>query len=99
AERNRRADRRSPRSHRTHSRSSPARSALPVRCHRYPFARRTGPRMTQNSSPFLVRPLAATVVAATLALGLGGCAPLVVGGAMVGGAMVATDRRSSGAQL
>ena len=30
---------------------------------------------------------------------LGGCAPLVVGGAVVGGAMVATDRRTSGAQV
>lgn len=29
----------------------------------------------------------------------GGCAPLVVGGAMVGGALVATDRRSAGIQL
>jgi osmotically-inducible protein OsmY len=28
-----------------------------------------------------------------------GCAPLVVGGAMVGGAIVATDRRSAGIQL
>lgn len=28
-----------------------------------------------------------------------GCAPLVVGGAMVGGALVATDRRSAGIQL
>jgi osmotically-inducible protein OsmY len=28
-----------------------------------------------------------------------GCAPLVLGGAMVGGAMVATDRRTSGTQL
>ena len=40
--------------------------------------------------------LGATAVAlATLA----GCAPLVVGGAMVGGALVAVDRRTSGAQL
>ena len=30
---------------------------------------------------------------------LGGCAPLVIGGAVVGGAMVATDRRTSGAQV
>ena len=35
----------------------------------------------------------ATLVAAS------GCAPLVVGGAMVGGALVATDRRSAGIQL
>src|SRR5512146_1203949 len=38
--------------------------------------------------------------AAALAVAtLGGCAPLVVGGAMVGGALVATDRRSVGIQL
>mgnify|MGYP001417504666 CR=1 FL=1 len=30
---------------------------------------------------------------------LSGCAPLVVGGAMVGGVLVATDRRTAGAQL
>jgi len=42
---------------------------------------------------------------ATLALALAAalagtaCAPIIVGGAMVGGALVAVDRRSSGAQL
>ena len=36
--------------------------------------------------------------AVVLASALGGCAPLVLGGAMVSG-MVATDRRTSGAQL
>jgi len=36
---------------------------------------------------------------AALTLALGGCVPLVVGGAAVGAGMVATDRRSSGAQL
>jgi osmotically-inducible protein OsmY len=30
---------------------------------------------------------------------LSGCAPLIVGGAVVGGSLVATDRRTSGAQL
>ena len=30
---------------------------------------------------------------------LAGCAPLLIGGAVVGGAMVATDRRSSGSQV
>ncbi len=55
--------------------------------------------MSKVSYHFLVRPLAAALASATLALSLGGCAPLLVGGAMVGGAMVATDRRSSGAQL
>lgn len=44
--------------------------------------------------------------AATLVLGLSlgalmlpGCAPLIVGGAALGGALVATDRRSSGVQI
>ena len=36
------------------------------------------------------------VVAATL---LSGCAPLLVGGAVVGGALVATDRRTTGSQV
>ncbi len=40
--------------------------------------------------------LAAALAASTL---LGACAPLVVGGAMVGGALVVTDRRTSGTQL
>lgn len=42
-----------------------------------------------------VRLLAASLAAAVL----GGCAPLLIGGAMVGGTMVAIDRRTSGAQL
>ena len=37
-------------------------------------------------------------LALTVVAGLQACAPLVVGG-MVGGAMVATDRRTSGIQL
>lgn len=52
---------------------------------------------------FTTRPalgLAATVLAAALAAGLtSGCAPLLVAGAMVGGGMALTDRRTSGAQL
>ncbi|MES2425098.1 MAG: BON domain-containing protein [Pseudomonadota bacterium] len=39
------------------------------------------------------------VVASSLVAGLGGCIPLVLGTAAVGGALVATDRRTSGAQL
>jgi osmotically-inducible protein OsmY len=41
------------------------------------------------------------VTAAALAASfmLGGCAPLVVGGAMMGGALMATDRRTTGTQL
>jgi osmotically-inducible protein OsmY len=42
-------------------------------------------------------PLAAAILA--LAALLAGCAPLIVGGAVVGGAMVATDRRTSGSQV
>ena len=38
------------------------------------------------------------VMAAVAALFSAGCAPLLVGGAVAGGAMVATDRRSTGAQ-
>ncbi|MEO6279466.1 BON domain-containing protein [Roseateles sp.] len=40
--------------------------------------------------------LTAAVLASTLATG---CAPLLIGGAMMGGVSVATDRRTSGAQL
>jgi osmotically-inducible protein OsmY len=39
------------------------------------------------------------VAAGAAALVIAGCAPLVVGGAMVGGAIVASDRRSVGIQL
>lgn len=44
----------------------------------------------------LARALVAAAAAATL---LGACAPLLIGGAMVGTAMVVTDRRSSGTQI
>lgn len=40
--------------------------------------------------------LAAAVLASTLATG---CAPLLIGGAMMGGVAVATDRRTSGTQI
>lgn len=40
-----------------------------------------------------------TLAAATMAGALSACAPLLVGGAMVGGTLVAIDRRTSGAQL
>ena len=43
-------------------------------------------------TPFLLT----TLLTAAL---LGGCAPLVVGGAMVGSALVATDRRTAGTQV
>lgn len=41
----------------------------------------------------------ASLAAALLAGALAGCAPLVVGGAAVGTALMASDRRSSGAQI
>lgn len=47
------------------------------------------------TSSLLWRP----VLAATLALSLSGCAPLLLGGAVVGGGLVATDRRTAGTQL
>ncbi|MFN3566369.1 MAG: BON domain-containing protein [Burkholderiaceae bacterium] len=43
----------------------------------------------------VLRALASAAAASTIA----GCAPIVVGGAMVGGAIVASDRRSLGIQL
>lgn len=42
---------------------------------------------------------AAAALAAALAGGLSACAPLLVGGAMVGGGLIATDRRTAGIQL
>lgn len=47
----------------------------------------------------LVRPVAAALAGASLLLSLGACAPLLLGGAMVGGGFVASDRRTSGIQL
>jgi osmotically-inducible protein OsmY len=46
-------------------------------------------------------PSRGTALAAALAAGtlLSACAPLILGGAAVGGAMVATDRRTSGTQV
>lgn len=46
-----------------------------------------------------LRPLATLLAAATVAATLPACAPLIVGGAMVGGGMMAIDRRTSGAQV
>lgn len=41
----------------------------------------------------------AALAAGTVLTALPGCAPLLIGGAMVGGTMVAIDRRTSGAQV
>jgi osmotically-inducible protein OsmY len=50
-------------------------------------------------TPALQRFAIALTAGAALVMGLGGCVPLVVGAGAVGAGMVATDRRSSGAQL
>ena len=48
----------------------------------------------------LLRPIASASLAALLAAtALSGCAPLLIGGAMVGGTMMAVDRRTAGAQV
>jgi osmotically-inducible protein OsmY len=52
--------------------------------------------MTQT---FTHRFLLSALVAATALTTLSACAPLMIGGAVVGGVLVATDRRTSGAQL
>jgi osmotically-inducible protein OsmY len=44
-------------------------------------------------------PLAATLLAVAALTALPGCAPLILGGAMVGSVLVATDRRTTGAQV
>lgn len=54
-------------------------------------------RPARTTSP-AARALAATLAIAAAASALTACAPLVIGGA-VGGALVATDRRTSGTQL
>jgi osmotically-inducible protein OsmY len=56
--------------------------------------------MTQNTnSKTHARTPLTWLLAALVVAQLGACAPLVVGGAMVGGAMVAIDRRTTGAQV
>ena len=54
--------------------------------------------MKPTASPRLQRITVATLLVAALGATLSACAPLVVGGAAVG-ALVAVDRRTSGAQL
>ncbi len=51
------------------------------------------------STPLNLRAIASTLAAVAAAAALGACAPLIVGGAMVGGALMVSDRRSSGAQV
>lgn len=47
----------------------------------------------------IARGLRATALGLVAGAALSACAPLLIGGAIVGGSMVATDRRTSGAQL
>ncbi|MGC1173815.1 BON domain-containing protein [Polaromonas sp.] len=56
-------------------------------------------KATRNPSAIFRRVLLAACAAATLGSSLTACFPLVAGGALAGGALVATDRRTSGAQL
>ena len=55
------------------------------------------PRITRGAGRVRTAALAALALAAAALLGA--CAPLVVGGAMVGSALVVSDRRTSGAQI
>ena len=52
-----------------------------------------------NSRPRSLRLLAATLATAAALGALAGCAPLLVGGAMLGGTMMYVDRRTSGTQV
>ena len=47
----------------------------------------------------LIRPLSRVMAALVVAGTLAGCAPLLVGGAVIGGGLVAPDRRTAGIQL
>ncbi len=49
--------------------------------------------------PLHLRPARVALAAALVGALLAGCAPLIVGGAVVGGGLVATDRRTAGMQL
>ena len=55
--------------------------------------------LSPSFSSRILRPLSLTLAALAAASALSGCGALLVGGAMVGGALVATDRRTSGTQV
>jgi osmotically-inducible protein OsmY len=55
--------------------------------------------MTSTSRIVGARWLLSTVAIAAALSGLSACAPLIIGGAMVSGTMMATDRRTSGIQI
>lgn len=51
-------------------------------------------------TPFAFKRLSLTVLTSALLMGtVPACVPLIIGGAIAGGSLVATDRRTSGAQL
>jgi osmotically-inducible protein OsmY len=56
-------------------------------------------RMTKKTLPASTRLLLSSVAIAAALSGLSACAPLLIGGAMVGGTLMVTDRRTSGAQV
>jgi osmotically-inducible protein OsmY len=55
--------------------------------------------ITTRTTPRWTRPLATGLAALAAVAALGGCAPLIVGGAMAGGALMVIDRRTSGTQV
>ena len=57
------------------------------------------PMSTSAPTRTLPRLLCTTLAAAATVAALSGCAPLIIGGAALGGALVATDRRTSGTQI
>ena len=100
AGRNRRGDHRAARPHRTRAGDASADPALPVRRDRSSIAGRTGPRMTRTQLKPSIGARAPRALAWRWPLTqLRGCAPLLVGGAMVGGTMMVSDRRTTGTQV
>ncbi len=55
--------------------------------------------MLHRFKPALAHAAAVLALAGTAATLLGGCAPLLVGGAVIGGGLMATDRRTTGTQV
>ncbi len=77
--------------------NTPFQSARPTAAPRHAVQHRPGGK---PAAPAQLAPLSAALLAALLTLvPLSGCAPLLLGGAMIGGTLVATDRRTTGIQL
>jgi osmotically-inducible protein OsmY len=55
--------------------------------------------MNKTPRHSFLAPVRAALLAVAGSIALGACAPVLVGGAMVGGALMASDRRSPGAQV